>query len=100
MGNIFENLPKCEQHEESFEQLLSHKNISIERVVSKSFKNGSWMLQDHDEWVILLQGDALLEFKDRNINLKSGDYILIKAREAHRVLNTSESALWLAVHIT
>ncbi len=100
MGNIFKNLPQCEQFEESFEKLLSHKNISIERIVSKSFKNGSWMLQNHDEWVVLLKGDALLEFKDRNVSLKSGDYILIKSHEAHRVLNTSESALWLAIHIT
>lgn len=98
MKNIYEAIPLLDANEEFFETILSHKNISVERIVSKGFKNGAWMLQNHDEWVVLLEGDALLEFNDRNIALKSGDCIFIKAHEAHRVLSTSEHALWLAIH--
>ena len=99
MNNIFNDISKLEDHEETFQKLLSHNNVTIERIVSKSFKNGSWMVQQHDEWVLLIQGEALMEFNDRNISLKQGEHLFIKAHEAHRVLETSEVAIWLAVHI-
>ncbi len=99
MNNIFNDISRLQEHEETFQELLTHKNVTIERIVSKSFKNGSWMVQQHDEWVLLIQGDALMEFNDRNVSLKQGEYLFIKAHEAHRVLETSQSAIWLAVHI-
>ncbi|MEA2111339.1 MAG: cupin domain-containing protein [Campylobacterota bacterium] len=98
MQNIYEDIAIIKNNDELFTELFAYKDIKIERIVSKSFKNGSWMLQDHDEWTVLIKGEALLEFNDRNVSLKAGDHIFIKAHEAHRVLETSESALWLAVH--
>lgn len=52
---------------ESFETLQTTETFTIERIASDHFKDGEWYDQDYDEWVILLQGDAVLEFKDGTI---------------------------------
>ncbi|RUM65749.1 MAG: cupin [Sulfurimonas sp.] len=98
--NLFSDLLPCPRYGESFETLLSCKNVTIERIVSVSFHNGEWMEQDHDEWVVLLQGDAILEIVTTQVTLRSGDYRFIASRTPHRVVHTSPQALWLAVHIT
>ncbi len=100
MPNLFTDLPLCHQQSESFKTLLSYANVTIERIVSASFCEGEWMKQEHDEWVVLLQGDAELEFSHHHTTLHSGDYLFIPAHEAHRVVKTSTKALWLAVHIS
>ena len=51
--------------------------------------------------MILLQGQAtLLFFDNSSIKLKSGDYLLIKAHQKHRVTFTSidPPCIWLAIH--
>jgi len=51
--------------------------------------------------VILLQGQAILSYRDgREVFLKAGDYLLIVAHEKHRVEQTSADppCIWLAIH--
>ena len=84
-------------------QTLADGSATIERIVSAghSTPEGEWYDQEKDEWVILLQGDAVLRFGNNElINLKSGDYIFIKAHNRHRVEYTSSSpqCVWLAIH--
>ncbi len=100
MHNIFTNLPPCPTHGEAFETLLSHHHITVERIVSASFNHGRWMEQEQDEWVLLLQGEATLNVAGDVMALQCGDYLFLKARTPHRVINTSAQALWLAMHIT
>ena len=99
MHNLFTDLPSCSKQSESFETLLSCRNVTIERIVSASFCEGEWMTQAHDEWVVLLQGEAELEFSHQHMMLQSGDYLFIPALTSHRVVKTSKQALWLTVHI-
>lgn len=61
--------------------------------------------QEDDEWVIVLQGEAQLQFVSESHpkTLQKGDYVLIPAHVKHRVEATrmnpaGEPTVWLAVH--
>ena len=102
MPNIYELSQEVSQLEK-IEQIVSGKNIQIERIVStgQTTPSGQWYNQELDEWVILLQGEAELCYADyTKIKLKAGDYLLIPAHTKHRVEYTSIEpvCIWLAVH--
>jgi cupin 2 domain-containing protein len=102
MPNIYEFSQEVYQLEK-FEQIISGKDIQIERIIStgQTTTSGQWYDQELDEWVILLQGKAELSYADdTRIQLKSGDYLLIPAHTKHRVEYTSiePACIWLAVH--
>lgn len=98
--NIYENI-LIDKSKEEFTDILKRDNIRIERIVSngQSSKKDFWYCQDENEFVLLLEGNAILEFEDKTIELKKGDYLDIKAKIKHRVKYTSEeeSTIWLAV---
>lgn len=101
-SNIFEKIPK-NLKDEFFEKLISKDNLRVERIISKghSSPKSSWYDQDCDEWVILLQGEAILSFEDKDdVKLKSGDYINILAHIKHKVSWTTpdKETIWLAIH--
>jgi cupin 2 domain-containing protein len=102
MNNIFK-LPLLIPEEEIFEPLLSTENVLIERIIStgQTTPMGEWYDQERDEWVILLQGEAEISYGDNSrITLKSGDYILLKAHQKHRLEYSSKEppCIWLAIH--
>ena len=98
--NIFKDILVNKEQEE-FIDLVKSKNIRIERIVSngQTSEKDFWYEQDENEFVLLLEGDAIIEFEDKEIELKKGDYIDIKEKIKHRVKYTSESepTIWLAV---
>ncbi|MBK8549793.1 MAG: cupin domain-containing protein [Ignavibacteria bacterium] len=102
-GNIFDipqNLPK---NFELFQSIISKDNLSIERIISTGQKTpeNQWLEQDKNEWVILLQGEAEMQFEDGiNRILTAGDYLNIPENTKHKVLKTSSepACIWLAVH--
>ena len=98
------NLFKPDQVEgqaESYEVLLEHNNVRIERIFSPPETQTETASQAHDEWVSVLQGSAKLELDGKVLQLHRGDQVLIPANTPHRVLSTSRHphCLWLAVHI-
>ena len=103
-NNLFYALPQNPQEFEIIDQLLTHKNITIERIVSTGQltpKDNPYN-QSHDEWVVLLKGVAKLWIEGRgDFLLNPGDYLLIPAKKAHLVTYTSTDpvAVWLAIHI-
>jgi cupin 2 domain-containing protein len=102
MPNIYKLSQEIYQSEK-FEQIVSGKNIQIERIIStgQTTPAGQWYDQTTDEWVILLQGEAELSYTDdTRIKLTAGDYLLIPAHTKHRVEYTSidPACIWLAVH--
>jgi cupin 2 domain-containing protein len=103
-NNIFSagNLPKIADQEQ-FETLCSDQNLRIERIISHGSITppDQWYDQQENEWVLLIQGKASLEFENgKMLHLGSGDYIFLPARLKHRVAYTSKtpSCIWLAVH--
>lgn len=101
MRNIFllpENMPDAEV----FEPLATGNGIKIERIIStgQATPDGEWYDQEQAEWVVLLQGEAVVKFDDgREYALQPGDYLLIPAHDKHRVESTSSEppCVWIAV---
>ncbi len=100
-GNLA-GLPANLPDEEIFEELLRTPSFRMERIVSSGQASppGFWYDQEEDEWVALLQGEAVLEFEDGSAEtLRSGDWVFLPAHMRHRVGATSAEppCIWLAV---
>lgn len=101
--NILADIPS-QLPQELFTSLLQHEHLHIERIVSRGHTSADneWYDQENNEWLILIQGAAALEFAEQTelIKLQMGDYLLIPAHCRHRVAWTdpNEDSIWLAVH--
>jgi cupin 2 domain-containing protein len=99
-NNVFENII-IDKDKEQFFDLLKNDNIKIEKIVSngQSSPINFWYSQEKNEFVLILKGDAILEYEDKEVKLQEGDYINIKAFTKHRVkyTNKDEPTIWLAV---
>ena len=99
--NLF-NLPDPLPHNEDIIDLVRSDDIRIERIVStgQTTPEGQWYDQDEDEWVALIQGEAVLEYESgERLNLSAGDHVLLPAHCRHRVTCTSHNppCIWIAV---
>ena len=99
--NLLANLPR-DLPEELTTVLQKGTQVRIERIVSHGHQSpdGFWYDQPTNEWVLVLQGAARLEFEDRMVEMGPGDFVNIPAHQKHRVAWTSpdEPTIWLAVH--
>ncbi len=100
--NIFKNIPD-KLPQELFEDIILKEGLKVQRIISKGHNTpqNKWYNQENDEWVLVLQGEAILSFKDSDdIKLKVGDYLNILAHTQHRVSWTTpnEETIWLAIH--
>lgn len=99
--NLFETIP-AELTNEQFTDLLRHRHVRIERILSKGHTSpeSGWYDQDEHEWVLVLQGCGTVEFDNgESTTLNVGDYLNIPAHTRHKVCYTSpdQVTLWLAV---
>lgn len=99
--NIFSNIT-VDLENEIFENILEKDNIRIERIISHGniSEAGFWYDQDENEWVILMKGEAEIEYKNgQKLKLNKGDYVFIPMHIKHRVSYTSpdETTVWLAI---
>jgi len=86
--------------DEHFQTLLERPGVRLERIVSDGqvSEPGFWYEQSEDEWVLLLQGEAVLEYGDgTRVELTLGDSLLIPAGLRHRVAYTAPRTVWLAL---
>ena len=83
--NIFEieKLPVIEE-EEIVDILKENEDVKIERIISTG-QVSDWMVQEKREYVLLIQGNAVIEFNDKTVEMKSGDTLFIEKSERHRV---------------
>ena len=84
---------------ERFDVLLDHRNLVVERIVSSGDVTPQTYVQPQDEWVVLIQGDALLDVDGTPVELKAGDHVFLPAHVPHTVRRVSDGAIWLAVHL-
>ncbi len=98
--NLLTNVPTSIP-DEIFETIISELNIKIERIISTGHKSEPdfWYDQDQSEWILLLKGEARLQFEDKTIHLTSGDYLNIAPHQKHRInwMTSEEKTIWLAV---
>ena len=103
VSNILADVPRALADEQVVE-LLSAKNVRIERIVStgQASPPGFWYDQDWAEWVLVLSGSAGLQFEDEpDIRaLRPGDFVHIPAHRRHRVewTEADEPTIWLVLH--
>jgi cupin 2 domain-containing protein len=89
---------------EVFEPLVQAAGLRLERIIStgQTTPSGEWLVQDWDEWVLLLAGAArlLIEGDEAPRELRPDDWINIPAGVRHRVEWTSKDppTVWLALH--
>ena len=86
---------------EEIHPLHQGRSFRLEHIVSHGRACGpdSWYDQPEEEWVVLIRGQASLQFKDDpEIFLEAGDSLLIPAHCLHRVASTSRDAHWIALH--
>ena len=101
-GNLFAAIPG-DISEELFTGLAHGQGTRIERIVSRGQASpaSGWYDQADNEWVVVLQGEAQLEFENSAaVHLRAVDYINIPAHMKHRVAWTKPESetVWLAVH--
>lgn len=90
---------------EHVEVLAQRDGVRIERITSRGQASpaGFWYNQHEHEWVTLISGAAVLEFRgpDERIDLRPGDHVLIEAHRRHRVAWTAAEGetVWLAVFL-
>ena len=101
-SSLFDNIP-AELPEELFTILATGSGVTIERIVSRghSSPEGEWYDQATHEWVLVVKGEARLQFEGKNeIVLVAGDHLFIPAHAKHRVVWTPEDqeTIWVAVH--
>ncbi len=101
--NLFDEIP-AELAAELFTTVHQDAGLRIERIVSQgqSSPKGFWYDQEEDEWIILLEGCAAVEFEGDTepIELQRGSYLHIPAHARHRVawIDPDEKTVWLAIH--
>lgn len=84
---------------ERFEMLLAHRNLVIERIVSSADIQPVEYVQTQDEWVLLVQGAAVMDVAGTRSVLGAGDYLFLPAGTPHKVESCEPGTLWLAVHL-
>ena len=97
-GNLFTDA--APPHDgERFDTILSHRNLVVERIISSAVIHPCEFVQTQDEWVLLIEGGAVLKVAGETVSLKPGDYLFLPAGVPHTVERTAEGTVWLAVHL-
>jgi quercetin dioxygenase-like cupin family protein len=102
--NLLTRLPAAKRAE-AFTELLARPGMRVERIVShgQATPEHAPMVQEQDEWVLLLQGAAGLRIEDSDeVTLHAGDHVWIGRGQKHWVTWTAKDrpSVWLAVHLT
>jgi cupin 2 domain-containing protein len=85
-------------HGELTEEIVSVRNLVVEQILSGTVEPVDYV-QDQDEWVVVLEGAAVLEVDGERHELARGDWMMIAAGTPHRLVSTLPGTNWLAVHL-
>jgi len=94
--NIYD-VAKPENDCETFLTLHQTTSLKIEAIRSRLTRPGMHYNQEEDEWVMLIDGTAQLEINGELRHLQKGDFLFIPHHTPHRVLSTSNDALWIGI---
>jgi cupin 2 domain-containing protein len=84
---------------EELQELLRCRNLVVEQILSGPSAAPASYLQDQDEWVVVLAGEATLDIGDDRVELAPGDWVFLPAGVPHTVVRTEAGTSWLAVHL-
>lgn len=83
---------------ERFVPLAALGGVRIEQILSGALVEAPSFLQEHDEWVLVVEGRARLLVDGEEQQLERGDWLLLPAGCPHTVLETEPGTSWVAVH--
>lgn len=98
--NIYDINPFLPSENEVINNIIDTNNVRIEHIIStgQSSPDNFWYDQNQNEWVVVLEGYGIIEYFDGNtIELKKGNSLYIPAHKKHRVKETANPTIWLAV---
>ena len=79
--------------------MFTLRNMVVEQILSGPGVTPQDYLQEHDEWIALLAGHALLDVGEERVELDAGDWVLLPAGVPHRLVEVDSGSNWLAVHL-
>ncbi|WP_428609593.1 cupin domain-containing protein [Sedimenticola sp.] len=87
--------------QEQADTLVENPHTKLIRIISPPHFRSQLFLQQEDEWVMVLQGEGVLEIAGAPVQIGPGDSLLIPAGTPHRVVDTSAepACIWLALHM-
>lgn len=94
--NLFANL-KFSKKEEVEEIVYEDEKVRVLRTMSLD-QLTEWMVQDEDEFVVLMEGKASIETDREVIEMKKGDFLFIEKGLRHRVID-QDRALWFCLFV-
>jgi cupin 2 domain-containing protein len=80
--------------------LAAADGFRVEQILSGRLDAAQDYEQDHDEWVVVLGGGAVLEIEGTAHMLEPGDWWLLPAGTRHRLARTDPGTSWLAIRST
>jgi cupin 2 domain-containing protein len=80
-------------------RLSSGEGWWVEQILSGALAEPVDDLLDHEEWVLVVEGSAVLEVDGTRVGLDGGDWVRLGPGIPHRVLTTRPGTSWLAVHV-
>jgi cupin 2 domain-containing protein len=78
-------------------RLAAGHGFSVEQILSGELSAPQVYEQDHDEWVVVLAGAAVLEVDGVAHDLGAGDWWLLPAGTPHTLVRTEPGTSWIAV---
>ena len=87
-------------HGERTIALADGHGFIVEQILSGQLSAPVDYLQEHDEWCVVLDGEALLEVDGTPHALARGDWLLLPAKVPHRLVRTEGGTNWLVVRAT
>jgi cupin 2 domain-containing protein len=84
---------------ERTDELVRHRNLVVEQILSGTLDGPADYVQEQDEWVVLVAGGAVLEVDDERLDLAARDWVLLPAGMPHRLVSTEPGTEWLAVNV-
>lgn len=94
--NLFDQI-KFSDLEEVEEGIFENDKVRALRTMSLN-QVTDYMVQDEDEFVILMDGLASIETKSEVVRMKKGDFLFIPKGLRHRVID-QEKALWFCLFV-
>jgi cupin 2 domain-containing protein len=85
------------EHGEDTIELAGAAGFTVAQILSGALPAPQDYDQDHDEWIVVLAGGAVLEVDGLAHELGVGDWWLLRARTPHRLVRTEPGTSWLAV---
>jgi cupin 2 domain-containing protein len=91
--------PSAPASGESISVLASGPGWRVEQILTGTLPGPIEDRLDHDEWVVMLAGAAVLDVDGDPVTMTAGDWLHLRAGVPHRVLSTEPPTSWLAVHV-